>query len=250
MPSQLSVQTQIRLVTNSFFSGSLKYRKLHQLFGILPLGLFLLLHFFTNSNALLGARAYNTALDDSQQIPYALFIEIIFIILPLVYHGIFGMLLATGLLSKTFKNHAHLYPRQWSRKFQQSTGIFLFFFILFHILNFRLGLIPGLNTIPISETVDSAFSIVSREFGYIWVFAFYILGIMVTVLHFTNGIWLFLGDWNIVRGHAKRLLGYGCILLGLVLLFVGINSAVAFVKPGGIFGETQDRPRVIDPIKF
>ena len=51
-------------------------RKLHQLSGIVPLGIFLLDHFYTNSKALTGAADYNDAVKDLQSIPYILFVEI------------------------------------------------------------------------------------------------------------------------------------------------------------------------------
>jgi succinate dehydrogenase/fumarate reductase cytochrome b subunit len=58
-----------------------------------------------------------------------------------------------------------------------------------------------------------------------------------TVWHLANGIWLFAVDWGIVIGErAQRLTGYACIALGLLLLAVGINAQVAFLRPGGLLG--------------
>ena len=51
-------------------------RKLHQLSGIVPLGLFLLEHFYTNSKALTGPNDFNKSVVDLQSIPYILFVEI------------------------------------------------------------------------------------------------------------------------------------------------------------------------------
>ena len=47
-------------------------RKLHQLSGIVPLGLFLLEHFYTNSKALAGQIDFNKAVVELQGIPYLL----------------------------------------------------------------------------------------------------------------------------------------------------------------------------------
>ena len=67
------------------------------------------------------------------------------------------------------------------------------------------------------------------------IFIIYIVGITATVWHFANGIWLFLVDWGIVIGErAQRLAGYACIAFGVVLLAVGLNAAVAFIRPGGL----------------
>jgi succinate dehydrogenase / fumarate reductase cytochrome b subunit len=57
------------------------------------------------------------------------------------------------------------------------------------------------------------------------------------VWHLANGLWLFLVDWGVVIGAtAQRLTGYACAAIGLALFFVGLNSAVAFVRPGGLLG--------------
>jgi succinate dehydrogenase / fumarate reductase cytochrome b subunit len=55
------------------------------------------------------------------------------------------------------------------------------------------------------------------------------------VWHLANGVWLFLVDWGITIGErAQRISGYACIGVGAVLLAVGINAAVAFIRPGGL----------------
>ena len=65
----------------------------------------------------------------------------------------------------------------------------------------------------------------------------YLIGITATVWHFANGIWLFLVDWGITIGErAQRLTGYACIAFGVLLLLVGVNAAVAFIRPGGLLG--------------
>jgi succinate dehydrogenase / fumarate reductase cytochrome b subunit len=113
----------------------------------------------------------------------------------------------------------------------------LFFFIAFHVLNFRFGMIPNLNNISVAHRPDLAFDIVSREFHIVPIFLIYLVGITATVWHFANGIWLFMVDWGITIGEkAQRLTGYACIAFGIVLLMVGINAAIAFIRPGGLLG--------------
>jgi succinate dehydrogenase / fumarate reductase cytochrome b subunit len=64
-----------------------------------------------------------------------------------------------------------------------------------------------------------------------------LIGIPATFWHFANGIWLFLVDWGITIGErAQRLTGYACIGFGVLLWLVGINAAVAFIRPGGLLG--------------
>ncbi|HSE25551.1 MAG TPA: succinate dehydrogenase cytochrome b558 subunit [Pyrinomonadaceae bacterium] len=209
-------------------------RKLHQLSGIVPLGLFLLEHFYTNSKALDGAEHFNDAVKDLQSIPYILFIEIGGIFIPLIYHAVYGLVITVEARPN---NLNYPYPRNWFYLIQRITGVILFFFITFHVLNFRFGMIPGLNTISVADHPAESFRIVSREFSMIPIFIIYMIGITATVWHLANGIWLFLVDWGITIGErAQRLAGYACIGFGVVLLLVGINAAVAFIRPGGLLG--------------
>ncbi|HYR76329.1 MAG TPA: hypothetical protein VEM96_10850 [Pyrinomonadaceae bacterium] len=209
-------------------------RKLHQLTGIMPLGFFLLEHFYTNSKALTGPADFNNAVRDLQSIPYILFVEIGGIFIPLIYHAVYGILITAEARPN---NLNYPYPRNWFYTVQRLTGIILFFFITFHVLNFRFGLIPHLNNLSVADNPGQAFAIVSREFRMIPIFVVYVIGITATVWHLANGIWLFLVDWGITIGErAQRLTGYACIAFGVLLLAVGINAAVAFIRPGGLLG--------------
>ncbi|MBV8858806.1 MAG: succinate dehydrogenase [Acidobacteria bacterium] len=215
-------------------SSTFVFRKLHQLTGILPLGVFLLEHFYTNSKAMTGAADFNNAVRDLQSIPYVIFVEIGGIFLPLIYHAVYGLFITWEMRPN---NVAYPYPRNWFYTIQRVTGIILFFFITFHVLNFRFGLIPGLNELSVADHPNQAFDIVSREFANWAIFAVYVVGITATVWHLANGLWLFAVDWGIVIGErAQRMAGYACIAVGLLLLAVGLNAQVAFIRPGGLLG--------------
>ena len=216
------------------FSSTFLFRKLHQLTGIIPLGVFLLEHFYTNSKAMTGRNDFNDAVADLQSIPFIIFIEIAGIFVPLVYHAVYGLFITWEARPN---NLAYPYPRNWFYTIQRVTGLILFFFITFHVLNFRFGLVPGLNETSVAHAPAQAFDIVSREFQMPAIFILYLVGIAATVWHLANGIWLFAVDWGVVIGErAQRLTGYACIALGLLLLVVGINAQVAFVRPGGLLG--------------
>ncbi|MBD0370553.1 MAG: succinate dehydrogenase [Pyrinomonadaceae bacterium] len=208
-------------------------RKLHQLSGIVPLGAFLLEHFYTNSKAMTGAGDFNKAVAELQSIPYILFIEIGAIFIPLIYHAVYGLVIT---IEARPNNLNYPYPRNWFYLIQRLTGVILFFFILFHVLNFRFGLIPNLN-ISVAHAPDQAFDIVAREFRLIPIAIIYVIGITATVWHFANGLWLFMVDWGIAIGaRAQRLTGYACIAFGVLLLAVALNAMIAFIRPGGLLG--------------
>jgi succinate dehydrogenase cytochrome b subunit len=209
-------------------------RKLHQLSGIVPLGLFLLEHFYTNSKAIGGADDFNHAVRSLQSIPYILFVEVGGIFIPLIYHAVYGLIIT---IEARPNNLNYPYPRNWFYLIQRITGVILFFFIIFHVLNFRFGMIPGLNEISVAHHPERAFEIVSNEFRMVPILIIYLIGVTSTVWHLANGIWLFLVDWGITIGErAQRLTGYACIAFGAALLLVGINAIVAFIRPGGLLG--------------
>src|ERR1051325_10152463 len=129
-------------------------RKLHQLSGIVPLGAFLLEHFYTNSKAMTGPGDFNKAVAELQSIPYILFIEIGVIFIPLIYHAVYGLVITI----EARPNNLHYpYARNWFYTIQRATGIILFFFITFHVMNFRFGLIPGLNTLSVARNPGQSF---------------------------------------------------------------------------------------------
>lgn len=212
-------------------------RKLHQLSGIVPLGIFLLEHFYTNSKAVnpqTGVSDFNNAVADLQAIPYILLVETMGIFIPLIYHAVYGMIIT---LEWRPNNLNYPYGRNWFYTIQRITGIILFVFIAFHVLNFRFGLIPGLNELSVAHNPNLAFSIVSGEFQNNIILLVYIIGVTATVWHLANGVWLFLVDWGITIGaRAQRLTGYACIGIGAALLVVGLNALAAFRWPGGFLG--------------
>lgn len=208
-------------------------RKLHQLTGVLPIGAFLLEHFYTNSKALgsasrSGRELYNDAVADLQSVPYILLVEVMVIFIPLVFHGVYGLVI-------TYQGRPNVasygFFRNWMYFLQRVTGVILFLFITFHVLNFRFGALPGLNEMAVADHPELAFDIVRSEFQNPWILSLYIVGITSTVFHFANGLWLFLIDWGLAIGRrAQRSLGYACAVLGVVLAAVGINAAIAFIR--------------------
>ncbi len=214
------------------FSNTFLLRKLHQLTGIVPLGMFFFVHMFTNSKAMNGEASFDKAVKEIYDLPFLLFIEIFGIFLPLLFHSVYGVLISAEARPNVFN---YGYGRNWFYIFQRATGIFLFFFLLFHILNFRFGLIPGLNLTPVAGNADKAFAIVSAEFQITWVLVLYILGVLATAWHLAYGFFLFAVDWGIVIGEkAQRTVLYGCMGLALLLSAVGVNAAFAFVRPCGL----------------
>ena len=114
------------------FSKTFLLRKLHQITGIVPLGLFFFGHMFTNSKAMSGDKVFNDAVQDIHHIPYLLFIEIFGIFLPLIYHSVYGIIISSEA-KPNIGNYG--YGRNWFYIFQRVTGVFSVF--LYHFSYFE-----------------------------------------------------------------------------------------------------------------
>jgi succinate dehydrogenase / fumarate reductase cytochrome b subunit len=194
-------------------------RRLHSLLGIMPVGLFLLEHFFTNSFAWHGAAAYNEKIEFFQSLPYLLAIEIAFIFLPLLFHGIYGLYIVwTGKQNVL----SYGYARNWMYFIQRVTGVILILFIGWHLWTTRLSnLFFGTEV-----SYDLIHNLVTSPITFWWM----VLGIVSASFHLANGLWSFCIVWGITIGpKAQERMGYLTIGLWLILSFVGVRALYAFV---------------------
>ncbi len=234
------------------FTSTFLLRKLHQLTGVVPLGVFFFVHMWTNSAALNGPESFNKHVGEIHDMPYLLFLEVFGIFLPLLFHSVYGVLISAEARPNVLN---YGFSRNWFYVVQRATGIFLFFFLVFHVLNFRFGLVPGLNMTPVAGNADRAFAIVAGEFQITWVLAVYILGVLATAWHLAYGFFLFAVDWGIVIGEkAQKLTLTACLAFAALLSFVGVNAAFAFVRPCGVlpqvFCEQPKAPAANRSVRF
>ena len=196
------------------------------------LGIFFFVHMFTNSKAMNGAANFDKAVKEIHDIPYLLLIEIFGIFVPLLFHSIYGVLISSEAKPNVL---SYGYARNWFYLLQRVTGMFLFVFILFHLLNLRFGLIPGLTEVAVAGNADKAYAIVASDFQKTWVLIVYILGIIATSWHLAYGFFLFSVDWGLVMGEkAQKMTIAACVALAALLSVVGINAAFAFRSPCGL----------------
>ncbi len=193
--------------------------RLHSLAGIVPLGLFLVEHFFSNAMALLGADAYNRQIASLQSIPFLPLIEILFIGLPLIYHAVYGI-----YLSKISNNNAGTYKYRRNRMFwlQRATGLITLVFVGYHLWAFRLSSLFFGNEVT--------FSAVSGHLQQPLIFIFYIAGILSVSYHFSNGVSTGLITWGITQGpKSQKYAALAAMVFFVIFSAVGIGSMVAFI---------------------
>lgn len=191
-------------------------RRLHTLAGVIPVGLFLLEHLFTNAMATGGAASFNSAVDTIQHIPFLHFVEFVFIFLPLTYHGVFGLYVA---FTSGYNAGQYSWARNMLFVIQRITGVITFVFIIFHLWTTRFS--------GKAATFDMVHNLVTNP-AY---FVFMIVGIVAATFHFANGIWSFLIHWGITVGaRAQRVSAYVMMVVFVVLAGVGVAALVAFLQ--------------------
>ncbi|CAM3141186.1 succinate dehydrogenase cytochrome b558 subunit [Sporolactobacillus spathodeae] len=192
--------------------------RLHSLIGVIPVGLFLVVHLTVNFQATKGAGAFNQAAAFMEHLPYLLFLEVFLIYLPLLFHAVFGVYLA---FTSTYTVNQYGFLRNWYYAIQRFTGLFLVIFLAWHIWETRIAMALGT---PLNY--DLMATILSNHA----LFIFYVIGVLSAVFHFSNGVWAFCVHWGILVSPKSQKIGtYAVLILFLLLGFVGIRALFAFV---------------------
>ncbi|WP_168122972.1 succinate dehydrogenase cytochrome b558 subunit [Paenibacillus sp. HB172176] len=201
---------------NSYFS-----RKLHSLLGIIPLGGFILLHGLTNYQSYeRGPEGFANGVSMINSLPVLPILEIFGIYLPLLFHGIYGLYVAyqSNVNTGRFK-----YGRNWAFTAQRFTGVITFIFVFWHVYQTRIQVYLGNIT---HEELGAKMNEIATNPVY---FILYIIGILATVFHFSNGLWAFMVSWGITVGpRAQRISSYICMGVFVLVSALFILALVAF----------------------
>lgn len=214
--------------------SSFLWHKLHSLLGIIPIGAFLLEHLLSNFEALKGPAAYGAQVRFLNSLPIVRVLEWVFIFLPILYHGCYGV-----WIWLRGKSNIVYYPwaGNWMYTAQRYTGLIAFAYILQHVLRQRF------MGISLPEHPYAAFAKVQHELANPWMLAVYVIAMIAICWHFAYGIWLFAAKWGITPGvNSRKRFGYVCAALGLALAIMGLASIWAFV--GGKYPNASDNPPV------
>jgi succinate dehydrogenase / fumarate reductase cytochrome b subunit len=193
-------------------------RRLHSLAGILPVGVFLIEHLYLNSYALKGPAAYNKVVGTMQGIPYLIPIELLLIVLPLSFHGIYGLWI-------TWSSSANLstypYCHNWMYYGQRVAGIITFLFVCYHFYTLRLqAALFG---------TEVSFQRVVSQLHNPAVFLLYVVGTLAAIYHFSNGLFTFCITWGLTVGpRSQRVAGIVFSIAFVAIAVLGVNSLVAF----------------------
>ncbi|SDZ49368.1 succinate dehydrogenase / fumarate reductase cytochrome b subunit [Evansella caseinilytica] len=195
------------------------WRKLHSLSGLIPIGVFLIVHFGINYTAFYGEETYNQAAAMMGNLPFRYVMELFIIFIPLLYHGIYGVYIA-----REAKNNlsVYKYEKNWYFHFQRLSGIVVFLFLIWHVGTTRVAAAFGAEV-----TFDMVANLVANPV-YL---SFYLIGILMTTFHFSNGVRTMLITWGITVNQKSQNFGK---MLGIVLFIlltgIGMIAIFAFVS--------------------
>jgi succinate dehydrogenase / fumarate reductase cytochrome b subunit len=193
-------------------------RRLHSLAGIIPVGVFLIEHLYLNSYALKGPAAYNKVVGTMQGIPYLIPIELLLILLPLSFHGIYGLWITW---SSSANLSSYPYFRNWMYYCQRVAGIITFLFVCYHFYTLRLQ--------AVLFGTEVSFQRVVSQLHNPAVFVLYVVGTLAAIYHFSNGLFTFCITWGLTVGpRSQRVAGIVFSIAFVAIAVLGMNSLVAF----------------------
>jgi succinate dehydrogenase / fumarate reductase, cytochrome b subunit len=211
-------------------------RRLHSLSGIVPVGLFVIMHLFTNFQILAGN--FQHEVEFIHSLPTLLILEIS------IWGGI-GFHAALGLVYTFADNNKfgvsessrYKYTNSWRYTLQRVTGILALIFIFLHVAtlrwrwNFGGWFTPFFVASPIDGRPLVAATTAAALQGSTLVLILYIVGVASVIYHWCNGLWTAAITWGLtVSTQAMRRWGYVCAGLAAVLTVFSAGAIVGSLR--------------------
>jgi len=194
-------------------------KRLHSLFGVIPLAAFVIIHFSLNSVALMGPRAFDKLIVTLHAFPLTLIVEILFIAVPLLLHVMMGLVL---IYRSSANVVSYSYYRNWTYFLQRITGVIALVFIVYHVWSMRIA--------PRIAGAYATFEHTQAHFQVAWVKVFYIVGIVALVFHLANGLCNALITWGVTQGRRSQFaMTIASWVLMIAMWFWGVRILFVFI---------------------
>ncbi|MGV3485571.1 MAG: succinate dehydrogenase cytochrome b558 subunit [Planctomycetaceae bacterium] len=222
--------------SSSFFlRHEFAIRRLHSLSGIVPLGVYMVIHLTTNASLLNGVPTFQRAVYMIHSLGGMLpVVEWTLIFAPLLFHAIVGV-----WITKTgrFNNDRYKFTGNKRYKWQRITGLIAFAFLMIHVLHLHgwMQISPWLALgekygFAMFRPYNAASTLALAMDGYLWP-TFYLAGVLACVYHLANGLWTAGLTWGLwVSAAAQKRASKVCLVLGILLGLVGIGAWYAAIS--------------------
>ncbi|MBI5542459.1 MAG: succinate dehydrogenase [Deltaproteobacteria bacterium] len=217
------------------------WRRLHSFTGVLPVGAFMLFHLFENMAAIGGEKAYNAGiahLASLLPIPYFFLIEIGVIVLPIAYHGLYGVYLA---IEGKPNVGAYAFRRNFLYLAQRVTGVIALLYLAYHVVSLRVqitmleagGKVSGFSGIE-GHPGYVSFGDMVQHYSNPLVLGFYFVGTLACAFHLANGLNGFCWTWGIAVGErARKVVEWLSWVVFIVLSVPFLHILYSFRLAGG-----------------
>jgi len=211
-----------RIMSASIENPHFVLRRLHSLFGLLPVGAFLMFHLWENSQSRFGALHYNDKVVGwLQGLNYLPLLELFVIALPLLFHAAYGLVILRSGRAEVVR---YRHPRNHLYWLQRISGIAILLFLLVHV-----GLTRGYTIIE-PAVKDDLFTHMQQILTQPWMFIIYLAGLSLSVFHLANGLWNMAVVWGLTTSaQAQHLFGCLCAAIGTLLTAMGIHGLIGFL---------------------
>ncbi len=197
-------------------------RRLHSLFGLLPVGGFLMFHLWENSQSRFGAQHYNVdVVGRLQQMNYLPLLEIFVIALPILFHAAYGILIIRSGRAELAR---YAYTRNRLYWLQRISGVAILVFLLVHVGLTRLWSIadPAVH----ADLFGHMHALLSQPL----MFTLYVAGLLLSVFHLANGLWSMGIVWGVTTSaRSQELSSYVCAGIGILLAGLGLHGLIGFL---------------------
>lgn len=211
-----------------------RHRRLHALTGVIPLGVFVVVHLFVNATALGGALRFDRVMGRLAASPIEPFVTLLFVGLPLAYHALYGI---RRVMRAPADAEQSGYKRPRLDVLMRLTSVVMFVFVIAHTYEMRMGRSPGsLHTKLTMDLSSTKWGVPLIAFGYL-------LGVAAVAFHLAYGCFAVLES----RGRASRRAAILSVLGGALLFSIGSATVISFSGGGTLISEPDPSREVPCP---
>ena len=214
------------------------FRRLHSLTGLVPIGAYMCVHLAVNASVIEDAATFQKNVYQIHSLGGLLpLVEWAFIFLPILFHGIFGVLIFLSGVSNTGN---YPYAENYRYTLQRATGLIALLFVLWHVFHMHGWFHAQWWLDGVAEPYGgaqfrpyNAASTAGAALQGVAVIALYLIGVLACVFHLANGIWTAGITWGIwTSPGAQRRMWRICAAFGLVLAIVGTGALFGMRNAG------------------
>lgn len=173
-------------------------QKLHSLSGVVPLGVFVVLHVWVTASLVGSREIYDRQIGFLHGGAFMGVLEVVLVLAPLLYHAAYGV-----MRTLQPRDPSHAYANDVMAVLQRASGVVVLVFVIAHVWEFRgETFAKGLPVSAYSTKLVEDLS--ATTYGVPWIALGYLVGIAATVFHLVNGMTSFLATWSITSSDSAR----------------------------------------------